>query len=71
MLIFIPVFSLCILYLNFDIIKEYFQKLCGKLGFKFEIKTQIEHNLDNSLKVNSYLEGLRPPICSNNYALGH
>ncbi|WP_264375634.1 hypothetical protein [Wolbachia endosymbiont (group B) of Sphaerophoria taeniata] len=56
----------------FDIIKEYFQKFCEKLGFKFEIKTQkIEHDLDDSLKVNSHLESLRPPICSNNYALGH
>ncbi len=56
----------------FDIIREYFQKFCEKLGFKFEIKTQkIEHDLDDSLKVNSHLEGLRTPICSNNHALGH
>ncbi|RDD35204.1 Ankyrin repeat domain protein [Wolbachia endosymbiont of Cylisticus convexus] len=52
----------------FDLIREYFQKFCEKLGFKFEIKTQkIEHDLDDSLKVNSHLEGLRTPICSNNH----
>ncbi|MDR0289119.1 MAG: hypothetical protein LBH78_03645 [Rickettsiales bacterium] len=55
----------------FDVIKEYFQKFCEKLGFKFEIKTQIEHNLDNSLKVNTHLESVKPPVCSNNYVLGH
>ncbi|WP_438456574.1 hypothetical protein [Wolbachia endosymbiont of Kerria lacca] len=52
----------------FDIIREYFQKFCKKLGFKFEIKTQkVEHDLDDSLKVNSHLEGIRTPICSNNH----
>jgi hypothetical protein len=35
----------------FDIIKEYFEILCAKLGFKFEIKMQIEHGLGPSLKV--------------------
>ncbi|WP_264338381.1 hypothetical protein [Wolbachia endosymbiont (group A) of Cheilosia soror] len=56
----------------FDVIKEYFQKFCEKLGFKFEIKTQkIEHDLDDSLKVNSHLKGLRTPISSNNHIIGH
>ncbi|NSM56477.1 hypothetical protein HET73_02725 [Wolbachia endosymbiont of Atemnus politus] len=33
----------------FDIIKEYFQKLCAKLGFKPETKIQIEHDLGTSV----------------------
>ncbi len=33
----------------FDIIVEYFQKICEKLGFKFE--TKIEHSLGKPLKV--------------------
>ncbi|AZU37101.1 hypothetical protein BBB02_00340 [Wolbachia endosymbiont of Bemisia tabaci] len=37
----------------FDIIKEYFQKFCTKLGFKPEIKIQIEHSLGTQIKVNN------------------
>ncbi len=48
----------------FDVIREIFQKLCEKLGFNFERNTQIKHNLDNSLKVNTYLEGVKPTVCS-------
>ncbi len=33
----------------FDIIKEYFQKFCAKLGFKPETKIQIEHGFGNYL----------------------
>ncbi|MDR0288940.1 MAG: hypothetical protein LBH78_02730 [Rickettsiales bacterium] len=33
----------------FDIIVEYFQRACEKLGFKFE--TKIEHSLGKPLKV--------------------
>ncbi|WCR57784.1 hypothetical protein [Wolbachia endosymbiont of Ctenocephalides felis wCfeJ] len=35
----------------FDIIKEYFYKLCEKLGFKFEV--EIAHDLGDPLEVNS------------------
>lgn len=35
----------------FDIIKEYFQKFCEKLGFKFEV--EIEHNLGDPLEVSA------------------
>lgn len=38
----------------FDIIKEYFQKLCAKLGFKPETKIQIEHSLGTQ---SNYLDG--------------
>ncbi|WP_341822478.1 hypothetical protein [Wolbachia endosymbiont (group A) of Clivina fossor] len=38
----------------FDIIKEYFQKFCAKLGFKPEIKIQIEHSLGTQ---SNYLDG--------------
>ncbi|MFL3876465.1 hypothetical protein [Wolbachia endosymbiont of Trichogramma kaykai] len=41
----------------FDIIKEYFQKFCAKLGFKPEAKIQIEHSLGTQIKVNNYLDG--------------
>lgn len=41
----------------FDIIKEYFQKFCIKLGFKPETKIQIEHDLGNQIKVSNYLDG--------------
>ncbi|QMV45918.1 hypothetical protein HC358_02260 [Wolbachia pipientis] len=41
----------------FDIIKEYFQKFCAKLGFKPETKIQIEHSLGTKIKVNNYLDG--------------
>ncbi|MDR0772875.1 MAG: hypothetical protein LBE46_00830 [Wolbachia pipientis] len=41
----------------FDIIKEYFQKFCAKLGFKPETKIQIEHSLGTQIKVNNYLDG--------------
>jgi len=33
----------------FDIIVEYFQRACEKLGFKFE--TKVEHSLGEPLKV--------------------
>ncbi|WMT85139.1 hypothetical protein NMD99_03985 [Wolbachia endosymbiont of Listronotus oregonensis] len=49
----------------FDIIKEYFQKFCEKLGFKFE--AEIEHSLGNPLEVNSHLENMEPPIHSNEH----
>lgn len=35
----------------FEIIKEYFETFCAKLGFKFETEIQIEHDLGQSLKV--------------------
>ncbi len=35
----------------FDIIKEYFETFCAKLGFNFETTIQIEHDLGPSLKV--------------------
>ncbi|WP_353285102.1 hypothetical protein [Wolbachia endosymbiont (group A) of Beris morrisii] len=54
----------------FDIIKEYFQKFCEKLGFKFETKTQIEHNLNNSLKVGSCLKNVEPFAHSNGHVRG-
>jgi hypothetical protein len=38
----------------FDIIKEYFQKFCAKLGFKPETKIQIEHSLGTQ---SNYLDG--------------
>ncbi|WP_375316284.1 hypothetical protein [Wolbachia endosymbiont (group A) of Colletes cunicularius] len=38
----------------FDIIKEYFQKFCAKLGFKPETKIQIEHGLGTQ---SNYLDG--------------
>ncbi len=38
----------------FDIIKEYFQKLCAKLGFKSETKIQIEHSFGAQ---SNYLDG--------------
>lgn len=41
----------------FDIIKEYFQKLCAELGFKRETKIQIEHDLGTQIKVSNYLDG--------------
>ncbi|UYC23867.1 hypothetical protein L3551_01155 [Wolbachia endosymbiont of Aedes aegypti] len=41
----------------FDIIKEYFQEFCAKLGFKPEAKIQIEHSLGTQIKVNNYLDG--------------
>jgi hypothetical protein len=43
----------------FDVIKEYFQKFCEKLGFKFE--TKIKRNLGKQLKVDSHLESVEPP----------
>ncbi|WP_374698343.1 hypothetical protein [Wolbachia endosymbiont (group B) of Limnophora tigrina] len=49
----------------FDIIKEHFQKFCEQLGFKFETETQIKHNLENPLKVNSHLESVKPPVHVN------
>lgn len=54
-----------------SIIREYFQKFCEKLGFKFEMETQkIEHDLDDLPKVNSHLQGLRTPISSNDHIIG-
>lgn len=41
----------------FDIIKEYFQKLCAELGFKHETKIQIEHDLGTQIKVSNHLDG--------------
>ncbi|BEP32311.1 MAG: hypothetical protein WBIAU2_05380 [Wolbachia endosymbiont of Drosophila biauraria] len=38
----------------FDIIKEYFQKFCAKLGFKPETKIQIEHGFGAQ---SNYLDG--------------
>ncbi|OAL98076.1 hypothetical protein [Wolbachia endosymbiont of Dactylopius coccus] len=38
----------------FDIIKEYFQKFCAKLGFKPETKIQIEHSFGAQ---SNYLDG--------------
>ncbi|WP_341821416.1 hypothetical protein [Wolbachia endosymbiont (group A) of Myopa testacea] len=38
----------------FNIIKEYFQKFCAKLGFKPETKIQIEHSLGTQ---SNYLDG--------------
>ncbi|WP_341812589.1 hypothetical protein [Wolbachia endosymbiont (group A) of Conops quadrifasciatus] len=38
----------------FDIIKEYFQKFCAKLGFKPETKIQIEYSLGTQ---SNYLDG--------------
>ncbi len=49
----------------FDIIKEYFYKFCEKLGFKFEV--EIEHDLGDSIEVNSHLESVQPPIHSNEH----
>ncbi|WP_375604441.1 hypothetical protein NOX90_02795 [Wolbachia endosymbiont of Anurida maritima] len=51
----------------FDIIKEYFQKFCEKLGFKSE--TKIEHSLGSQLKVDNHghLENVEPsPVHNNN-----
>ncbi|WP_264338122.1 hypothetical protein [Wolbachia endosymbiont (group A) of Cheilosia soror] len=50
----------------FDIIKEYFQKLCERLGF-FKIK--IEHGLGDPLEVSDHLENMEPPIRSNEHGL--
>ncbi|WP_341815396.1 MULTISPECIES: hypothetical protein [unclassified Wolbachia] len=47
----------------FDIIKEYFYKFCEKLGFKLK----IEHDLGDSIEVNSHLESVQPPIHSNEH----
>lgn len=47
----------------FDIIKEYFYKFCEKLGFKLK----IEHDLGDSIEVNSHLESVQPSIHSNEY----
>ncbi|MDR2548187.1 MAG: hypothetical protein LBC34_01635 [Rickettsiales bacterium] len=47
----------------FDIIVEYFQRACEKLGFKFE--TKIEHSLGKPLKVidePGIVEGLSPGV---------
>ncbi|WP_264337445.1 hypothetical protein [Wolbachia endosymbiont (group B) of Dolichovespula media] len=41
----------------FDIIKEYFQKFCAELGFKYETKIQIEHVLGTQIKVSNHLDG--------------
>ncbi|KLT21965.1 hypothetical protein wVul_1710 [Wolbachia endosymbiont of Armadillidium vulgare str. wVulC] len=41
----------------FDIIKEYFETFCAKLGFKHETKIQIEHDLGTQIKVSNYLDG--------------
>ncbi|NEV49578.1 hypothetical protein EUZ93_03690 [Wolbachia pipientis] len=49
----------------FDIIKEYFQKFCAKLGFKPETKIQIEHSLGTQIKVNNYLDGTISTIGSD------
>lgn len=49
----------------FDIIQEYFYKFCEKLGFKFEV--EIERNLGDPMEVNSHLEGVQPPIDSNEH----
>lgn len=49
----------------FDIIKEYFQKFCEKFGFKFEVG--IEHDLGDPMEVNSHLEGVQPPVHSNEH----
>ncbi len=38
----------------FDIVKEYFQKFCAKLGFKPETKIQIEHGFGAQ---SNYLDG--------------
>ncbi|QOD38110.1 hypothetical protein [Candidatus Wolbachia massiliensis] len=54
----------------FDIIQEYFQRFCEKLGFKFEANTQIERNLRKQLKVDSHLEGLKPPVHSGEHVRG-
>ncbi|WP_353284837.1 hypothetical protein [Wolbachia endosymbiont (group A) of Lasioglossum fulvicorne] len=54
----------------FDIIKEYFQKFCEKLGFKFEANTQIKRNLRNPLKADSRLESVELPIHSNGHVHG-
>ncbi|OEY86842.1 hypothetical protein BIY23_04660 [Wolbachia pipientis] len=43
----------------FDIIREYFQKLCEKLGFNFEEK--IEYHFD-ALSAAGYLESVEPLI---------
>lgn len=51
----------------FDIIKEYFQKFCEKLGFKFEV--EIEQGLGNPLEVSDHLENMKPPIRSNKHGL--
>ena len=49
----------------FDIIKEYFQKFCAELGFKYETKIQIEHDLGTQIKVNNYLDGTISTIGSD------
>lgn len=49
----------------FDVIKEYFQKFCEKLGFKFEAK--IKQNLRKQLKVDSHLESVKPPAHINQH----
>ncbi|MCM1001138.1 MAG: hypothetical protein KTV72_02260 [Wolbachia endosymbiont of Melophagus ovinus] len=49
----------------FDVIKEYFQKFCEKLGFKFEAK--IKQNLRKQLKVDSHLESVKPPVHINQH----
>lgn len=41
----------------FDIIKEYFEIFCTKLGFKPETEIQIEHDLGTQVKVSHYLDG--------------
>ncbi|MDG7055433.1 MAG: hypothetical protein LJD31_02700 [Wolbachia endosymbiont of Menacanthus eurysternus] len=49
----------------FDVIKEYFQKFCEKLGLKFEAK--IKQNLRKQLKVDSHLESVKPPAHINQH----
>ncbi|MGL9718413.1 MAG: hypothetical protein ACR5K9_07130 [Wolbachia sp.] len=49
----------------FDVIKEYFQKFCEKLGFKLEAK--IQQNLRKQLKVDSHLESVKPPVHINQH----
>ncbi|MFP3035972.1 MAG: hypothetical protein ACEY3A_03040 [Wolbachia sp.] len=53
----------------FDVIKEYFQKFCEKLGFKFEAK--IKQNLRKQLKVDSHLESVKPPAHINQHVHGN
>nr|WP_246209836.1 hypothetical protein [Wolbachia endosymbiont of Atemnus politus] len=49
----------------FNIIKEYFQKFCEKLGFKFEV--EIEHDLGDPMEVKSSLENVEPPVHGNEH----
>lgn len=49
----------------FDIIKEYFQKFCEKLGFKFEV--EIEDGLGDPLEVNSCVEDPNVDHLSNKH----